>query len=236
MSHSVPLRAVFFDLDGTLTDPFDGITLSIEHALTALGHPCDTRESLRACIGPPLRRTFAELLATTDATVIERAVALYRERYFAVGLFENRAYDGVDEMLRTLAASGLRLFVVTSKVVDAATRIVEHFDLAGYFDGIYGSDLQGRLDDKADLLAHVLESERLDASECVMIGDRMHDVHGAARNAIAAIGVTWGFGSVAELTDAGATWLCGSPGEVLDIVASRVRPDGASTSRDADAY
>lgn len=212
-------RILLFDLDGTLTNPFDGITLSLLHALTALGYTGQTQDSLRHRIGPPLRTTFAELMRPAGAELIERAVALYRERYFATGLYENAVYDGTLAMLRSAHSRGHRMFVVTSKVTAAAEIIVAHFELDQFFERVYGSDPAGALDDKADLIAHVLEREQIDASDCVMIGDREHDVIAARRNQVPSIGVTWGFGSVAELAAAGADMLCDSPAMLPDIVS-----------------
>lgn len=210
---------LFLDLDGTLTNPFEGITRSMQHALVALGRDAVEAEDLRVCIGPPLRETFRRLLECDDPAVIEAAVAAYRERYFELGLFENSPYDGVTDMLALLRDRGHRLRLVTSKVVPAAERIVEHFGLAGYLDGVHGSELDGRFDDKGELIAHVLASNAIEPGGCVMIGDRMHDVSAARRNRVRAIGVTWGFGTPAELIEAGADALCDHPSAVPAAVA-----------------
>src|SRR5262245_28177263 len=150
-------RAFLFDLDGTLTDPRVGIVGSLRHALDRLGRPCPDEDVLAACIGPPLRRSFATLLDTRDGALIEEAIRLYRERFGVVGLFENRVYDGVPEMLERLR--GGRLLVATSKMAEFAERIVAHFSLAPYFSGIYGAEAGGRFDDKAELLSHLLRRE-----------------------------------------------------------------------------
>lgn len=196
-------EALLFDLDGTLTDNFAGIARSILHALEGLGIEAPPAVALRRFVGPPLRTTFAELLGTDDAGAIEEAIALYRERYAELGWRENVVYPGIPELLESLAASR-RLYLCTAKPEIYARRIVTLFGLSDYFDGIYGSELSGRHDDKAVLLAHLVSSERLDATRAVMIGDRSHDVRAARANGARAIGVLWGYGSEEELARADA--------------------------------
>jgi phosphoglycolate phosphatase len=212
--------SLLFDLDGTLSDPSEGFTRSITHALAMLGRRAPSPDALRRRIGPPLRATLRELLESDDAMTVEQAVALYRERYFETGLFENALYDGTDAMLARLGGEGYRMFVATSKTAGAARRIVDHFGLARYFDGVYGSDPSGALEDKAELLAHVIEVERLDAADCLMIGDRMHDVIAARHNGIAAVGVCWGFGGRDELVACGPLALCENAESLPPIIAS----------------
>ena len=137
-------NAILFDLDGTLTNPFEGITLSIRHALKELGAHVPEQKELLWCIGPPLRTSFPRLLGTDDPTSIERAIALYRERFATVGLFENARYDGVLEMLGALKSDGRKLFVATSKPRVYAERIIERFALAPLFTRVYGAELDGR--------------------------------------------------------------------------------------------
>jgi phosphoglycolate phosphatase len=218
MKPEQPFKNVLFDLDGTLTDPREGITLCIQHALAKLGQHVPAQSELEAYIGPPLRGTFASLLKTTDAELVETAVSFYRERFALVGLFENELYDGVPQMLESLRARSCRLFVATSKVGLFAERILAHFNLASFFDGVYGSLLDGRFDNKTELLHHLLESERLRAAETVMVGDREHDVIAARRNSIFSLGVTYGYGTRAELSAARADALCESPCEVVDFL------------------
>jgi phosphoglycolate phosphatase len=193
---------LFFDLDGTLTDPATGITRCLEHALHALGRQAPPLEHLQRYIGPPLRRTFAELLATPQHNVIEAAVAHYRERFSAVGLYENEVYPDVPAGLAALRDAGHRLWVVTSKPAIYARRIVEHFELAALFQDVYGSELSGKNTDKLELIAHVLASERLDSAQAWMIGDRAEDIVGGRGNRTGTIGVLWGYGSKEELTRA----------------------------------
>lgn len=202
---------VFFDLDGTLTDSRLGIVRCIRYALERVPHPCPPDEVLATFIGPSLRRGFAALLETSDAACIERALALYRERYVAAGLFENQVYTGVPRMLERLGRAVARAFVVTSKPAVYAERVIRHFGLDRHFARVYGPDLGGRFDDKADLIAHVLGAERIDRATAVMIGDRAADMIAAKRNDVRAVGVLWGFGSERELLDAGADAVCATP-------------------------
>ena len=143
---------VLVDLDGTLTDPFEGIAGCIRHAMRSMELEAPQEDELRGAIGPPLRQSFARLLARHGAEGrVEEAMRSYRERFSSVGLLENRVYPGVLEMLGELNAAGCRLFIATSKPTVFARRIVDHFGLSGYFAGVYGSELDGRLENKGDL-------------------------------------------------------------------------------------
>ena len=205
---------LLFDLDGTLSDPRAGIVRCMKHALDSLGAPCPPDEVLASFIGPSLRSTFATLLATSDRKLIERALALYREEYGDTGLFENEVYAGVGQMLGQLRALASAAFVATLKPKLYADRIVRRLGLEPFFAGVYGPELEGRFDDKADLLAHLLATEKVSPEGAVMIGDRAGDIVGARANRIRSIGVLWGYGSEAELRGAGADQLCGSPAEL----------------------
>jgi phosphoglycolate phosphatase len=197
---------VFFDLDGTLTDPKSGITRCIQYALERLGFPVPSQDDLVWCIGPPLHASMKKFVGTDE--LAHRAVELYRERFRDVGLYENEAYAGIEETLAKVAADGRRLFVATSKPKIYADRIVEHFGLGGLFEHVFGSELDGTRTDKADLLAYALSESEVDPERAIMIGDRSHDIVGARKNGMKAIGVLYGYGSLAELTDAGADHLC----------------------------
>ncbi|WP_319525545.1 HAD family hydrolase [uncultured Desulfosarcina sp.] len=195
---------LLFDLDGTLTDPYQGITKSICHALKTLGRPVNRQMDLRWCIGPPLKSSFAKLLETDDGKLIQEAIAIYRERFGTVGLFENEVYEAIPETLETLRDDGHFLYVATSKPTVFAKRIIEHFDLGKYFRAVHGSELDGTHSDKTDLLAHILQRERIAPAETIMIGDRKHDMIGAKSNDICGIGVLWGYGTRDELEASGA--------------------------------
>ena len=212
-------RALLFDLDGTLTDPRPGIVGSIRYALERMERASPPDDVLATFIGPPIRGTFAGLLGTTSSELVERAVALYRERFGTVGLFENAVYPGVPEMLAAAGGQAPAAFVATSKAAVYAERIVKHFGLDHHFVGVYGSELAGRFEDKAELLPHLLAVEGIAPGAAVMIGDRSVDVLAAKAAGIPSIGVLWGYGSAAELTEAGADALCGAPGQLLTCLA-----------------
>ncbi|MGE0626080.1 MAG: HAD family hydrolase [Pseudomonadales bacterium] len=212
------LNLVLFDLDGTLTDSRQGIIASIQHALDSLGRPVPPEDSLLWCIGPPLKGSFQRLLGN-DAEA-ERAVALYRERFGAVGLYENQVYEGIPELLANLHSRGMRLAVATSKAEIYATRIVEHFGIERYFESVFGAELTGERSDKTDLIAWALERTGTDRSEVVMIGDRSHDMVGARNNGVAGVGVLYGYGSRAELLDGGARAVVDSPRELGRLLGS----------------
>ena len=190
---------ILFDLDGTLIDPFVGITRSIQYALERMGGPVPEAEALQWCIGPPLWDSFEVLLNTSDKGELDRAVAFYRERFTVDGLYENTLIEGIDALVSSLSAVGRKLFVATSKPHAYAGKIVEHFGLMSHFGKVYGSELDGTRSAKAELIAYLLQQEGLSARSCVMIGDRKHDLIGARANEVASVGVTWGYGSPDEL-------------------------------------
>jgi phosphoglycolate phosphatase len=211
---------LLFDLDGTLTDPKAGIVGSLRFALDQLAVPCPTDDLLASYIGPPLRGTFATLLSTNESDRIEEAMRLYRQRFSDTGLYENRVYDGVPEMLERAGAAATAVYVATSKPAIYAERIVRHFGLAHYFRKVYGPELDGRYEDKAELLAHILTRERMNPKAAVMIGDRAADVRAAKANGVKSIGVLWGYGSERELIDAEADVLCATPRELVARLAA----------------
>lgn len=205
---------LFFDLDGTLTDPREGITRCLQYALSQLGRPAPPQAELVQYIGPPLRWTFPRLLATDDTILVEAAIEQYRHRYATVGLFENELYAGIPELLGALCDKGFRLFVVTSKPAVYAGRIVDHFELMQYFEAVFGPDLDGRFDDKRELVAHILRERAIAPEQSVMIGDRASDIAAGKANRTRTIAVTYGFGSAEELAAADPDWMCHSPSEM----------------------
>lgn len=220
MNDDGPLRGTcaFIDLDGTLTDPARGIIASLRYALQRVGRPVDDGADLTWVIGPPLRETLRQILGSGES--VETAVGIYRERYAEGGLFDAHVYPGTAQALDALSAAGCRLLLCTSKVRDYAVRILDHFGLADRFSAVYGADINGRHDDKADLIAHMLDVERIAPSCACMIGDRMHDVRAARANSVAAIGALWGYGSREELTAAGAQRLIETPADILACAVS----------------
>jgi phosphoglycolate phosphatase len=214
---------VFIDLDGTLTDPREGMVNCFEYAIERLGIAVDPALRLETYIGPPLHDSFRELCG--GEARVEEAVACYRERFATLGLFENRLYDGIPEALDSLADEAESVHLVTSKPTPFAIRIVEHFGIDHRLDAVYGSHLDGRLGNKAELLAEVLERERIDPARAVMIGDRKYDVLGARHHGIRALGVLWGYGTRSELLAAGADALCEDPRDLRALVF-----DGAAST------
>jgi phosphoglycolate phosphatase len=211
-------RTVLLDLDGTLIDPKVGVTRCIAHALTTLHHESPHADALEWCIGPPLANSFATLLDTKDAALIARALTLYRERFSAMGLFENTLFPGITRMLGALNTAGLHAHVATSKPHVFATRIVAHFSLLQYLGTVYGAELDGQRAEKTELIGHVLRARELDARQTVMVGDRKHDVLGAKACGVAAIGVTYGYGTAEELRTAGADRIVDAPDQILEAV------------------
>lgn len=214
---------LLFDLDGTLTDPGLGITRCLQHALAGLGRPVPSGTELAWCVGPPLRESFAQLMGTPDPVLIDRAVELYRERFAAVGMFENQPYPGIPDSLVQLRAAGHELRVATSKPHVYARRILSHSGLLDLFVEVHGSELSGERADKASLIRHVLAGVPPD--DTYMVGDRRHDIEGAHANGLEAIGVLWGYGSRAELETAGADVLLESPSALLDWTRTRSKPE-----------
>lgn len=215
---STRINNILFDLDGTLTDPAEGIVRCIQHSLATLNRACPPREELTRYIGPPLREAFVSIANSSDEQFIERAVTVFRERFSTIGLFENSPYDDVSQMLTRL--SSYHLYVATSKPQVYAEKILCHFSLAEHFIEIHGNDLEGTLDDKADLLKELLDRRALNPEETIMVGDRKHDIFAAKKNGVMSLGVTWGYGSRDELVDAGADFLCTTPGEVVTQIAN----------------
>jgi len=209
--------AICFDLDGTLTDPKEGIIGSIRYALRQLGYkgPTNDRE-LEWCIGPPLLASFEKLVGNLDDAKI--ALDVYRERFSEVGLFENEIYPDIVEVLSKFSADGNRMFVATSKPTIYAERIINYFQLADYFETIFGSELDGMRSDKTELLAWLLSKKQLSAADTVMVGDRSHDIIGAVNNEMRSVGVLYGYGSKEELADAGVNQFCEHPIQLLDIL------------------
>ena len=198
---------ILFDLDGTLTDSAPGIIACIEYALDGFGIERPADDVMRTFLGPPLYDTFGGHFGMSPDDV-ERAVALYRERYHDVGMFENEVYDGIPELLTDLGAVA-PMAVATSKPTWSATRILQHFDLDRHFDVIGGSELDGTRIHKHEVVAYSMGEMRARGvtSAPVMVGDRSHDVLGAAVHDVPCVGVLWGYGSREELDGAGAAYI-----------------------------
>ena len=211
-------KYLLFDLDGTLTDPSIGITNSVAYALSKFGINVEDKRTLYKFIGPPLVDAFSEYYGFSKEDS-EKATAFYRETFSVKGLFENRVYDGVVEMLEALKNAGKRLIIATSKPEPFTVKILKHFDLLKYFDFVAAATFDSSRNSKDKVIAYALQSLDIkDRSEVVMIGDRHHDIDGAKENGIDSIGVLWGFGSREELETSGATHIAESVQQILKYV------------------
>ncbi|TNL53117.1 HAD-IA family hydrolase [Acinetobacter bereziniae] len=194
------IKNILIDLDGTLTDPKVGITTSARYGLAKVGHPIPESENIDWIIGPPLKASLAKLLNVEANDVLaEQALLGYRERFAVTGLFENHVFEDVAQTLATLKDKGYRLFLATAKPEVYARQILDHFDLLSYFDYPYGSELNGERTNKAELIAYILDKEQLNPEQCLMVGDREHDIFGARKNGIETIAVEYGYGNQQEL-------------------------------------
>ena len=194
----------FFDLDGTITDPRVGITSAVAYALERYGIRVEDKDTLTPFIGPPLNESFMVYFGFSEPESF-RAVEVYREYYRDRGIFENVLYPGMDALLQRLCAAGTQVVMATSKPEVFARQIAEHYRIDGYFASITGSELDGRRVAKHEVIAAAMERMGMtDAAGAVMIGDRMHDVLGAQKNGMETVGVLYGYGTLEELTDAGA--------------------------------
>lgn len=218
------MQKILFDLDGTLTDPATGITNSVFYALSQMGYELPARESLLDWIGPPLAESFRNRFGMNESQ-IERAVSLYREYFSERGLYENELYSGVDHMLRRLKDLGRQIYLATSKPEIFARRILEHFGIDQSFDFIGGATLDHERNEKADVIRYVLQRTRSLPQDCVMVGDRKHDIYGAHQCKIPTIGVTYGYGNRSELTSAGAEYIVESIAELTEFLSTPMTSD-----------
>lgn len=213
-----------FDLDGTLTDPREGITKSVRHALRSFGIEEPDLKKLEPFIGPPLKDSFMEFYGFNGEQA-ERAIAVYRERFAPVGIFENQIYPGIPQMLERLCASGARLAVASSKPIGFVKRILAHFDIEKYFDVVVGSELDGTRGTKEEVVEEALTQigiltmpviER--HSLCAMIGDRKFDIQGAKAYGLTGVGVRFGFAQDGELEAAGAGYIAETVAELEEFL------------------
>lgn len=203
---------ILFDLDGTLTDPKVGITRCIQYALEEIGESVPEMDQLTWCIGPPLKESFTQILNTTDNAILDRALSLYRERFSEKGMFENVVYPGVFSTLKTIKESGVQIFLATAKPRVFGKKILGQFELSRFFKSIYGAELDGRLSDKGELIAHILKTEALDAGRTLMVGDRMYDIIGGKKNGLVTAAVSYGYGTQKEIESS-------EPDLVFDVFA-----------------
>ena len=231
---------ILFDLDGTISDPKVGITKSIQYALRHFDIDVENADELCKFIGPPIHQTFKEFYGFNDVDV-ERAVGKFRERMLAKGLYENIMYDGVDAMLKELHESGKTLMIATSKPINLARKVLEYFAIDQFFAFVSGSEMNGDRSDKSEVIQYALEQNNipketslnarscslvqgvstencLNISDCIMVGDRKHDIIGAKTNGLESIGALYGYGDYEELTTAGADYLVKDIGELSDLL------------------
>ncbi|NVO10852.1 MAG: HAD family hydrolase [Bacteroidales bacterium] len=192
------IHNILFDLDGTLTDPKEGIVNSILYALEKLGIQENHINELDTFIGPPLRGSFIARYNLSD-NLADKAVTFYREYFSEKGLYENQVYPGVAELLEFLVSRKYQLFVATSKPTVYSDKILRHFNLHKYFTGIVGSNLDNTRTDKSEVIAHVVSTYSLQPVNSIMVGDRKHDIIGAKNNSMRSIAVTYGYGSLEEI-------------------------------------
>lgn len=207
---------LFFDLDGTLTDSMLGITRAVQYALKHYGITVEDLKELQPFVGPPLHESFQEYFHFSEKDSHE-AVFVFREYYNAKGRMENRPYDGIEEMLKMLRDAGKTLIVATSKPESMAKQVLTHFHLADYFQFIGGASSDSLRVNKDDVIRYVMESCKLteaDRPSIVMVGDRRHDILGAHKAGLEAVGVLYGYGSREELSLAGADWIAGTVKEL----------------------
>lgn len=199
---------ILFDLDGTLTDPAVGITGGVAHALDHFNVKYESKEQLKEFIGPPLREHFMEF-CNVNREKGEEYVAKYREYYAVTGIYENKVYDGIEDMLKELKNAGKKIVLATSKPEKFALIILKHFGLYKYFDFVAGALMSNERTKKDEVIAYALENiGEFDLSTTIMVGDRHHDVIGASKFGIKTIGVTFGYGTKQELSDSGAATIC----------------------------
>ena len=207
---------LLFDLDGTLTDSTEGILKCLVNAVEKMGF--EVPEDMNKFLGPPIRQSFAEFIGMNEEQ-IDEAVRIFRERYSTVGLFENRVYERIPEMLERLKNGGKRLMVATSKPEVYAVRILERFGIAPYFEIVGGAELDGSRDYKHEVIEYVLAKANItDRSRVLMIGDRRQDVLGAHKTGLKCMGILWGYGSIEELDEAGADYIAETPQQVTDLL------------------
>lgn len=235
--HAHATRLALFDLDGTLIDSEQGIFGSLRHAFAQIGAELPHESILRTWIGPPFHQTFPSILGDDPART-ELAIAHYRDHYIAEGWAGHAVYPGIGETIAALAAAGCALAVVTTKPLPQAGKIVQHLPFGKSFTRVYGPDLKTAHSAKAEMIAQALADFAMPAQHAVMIGDRHFDVAGARANGVRAIGVRWGFGSIDELTAAGADAIAHAPADLTHLLLGGARvsaPAERAADRDSPA-
>ncbi|WP_456278384.1 HAD family hydrolase [Bacillus sp. AK128] len=211
-------KVLLFDLDGTLTDPKEGITKSVQYALAEMGIEEDNLANLECFIGPPLQVSFKEFYSMNEEE-ISSAISYYRERFKIEGLYENTLYNGIPSLLETLKNQGYQLVVATSKPTVFSEEILKFFQIDHFFDLNIGSHLDGTRSSKAEIIQYILEQfPHFEKADFVMIGDRKHDLIGANTIGIDSIGVTYGYGHMDELKNERPTHIVNSVVELSTLL------------------
>ena len=208
-------KAILFDLDGTLTDSGEGIINCAAYTLEHYGLPVPSREAMRVFVGPPLHESFIKFGVPADQTA--EAIRIYRSRYIPIGKFENEPYPGIRELLEKLVSDGHRLYVATSKPENTSLEILDHFDLSKYFTRICGASTDFSRNTKAEVIAYLLELNG-QTENAIMVGDTAFDVIGAKAHGIPTIGVSWGYGEVKDMEEAGAIGIANTMDELYEML------------------
>ncbi len=213
-------KYILFDLDGTLTDSAEGVTRSVHYALSKFGIQTPP-EKLKLFVGPPLQKSFEKVYGFNESQS-RRAIDYYREYYREKGIYENKLYPSIPEMLRTLKKEGKKLYVATSKPTVFADKVLRHFAIDSYFISIVGSNLDGTREEKSAVISYLFANNgELEKTKTVMVGDRKHDIRGAKGCGLDSIAVTYGYGSAEELQEAGPDYLVHSVRELKELLLAK---------------
>lgn len=212
------MKAVLFDLDGTLIDSFEGIAKSAQYALRRFGINEENLENLRPFVGPPLVESFQKWYGLSKEQAIE-ATDIYRERYRPIGILECSLYPGVEECIRTLKAESYQIGMASSKPEEFCRRILEHFGLLDLFDDVVGATFDRRIDTKEEVLNEVLRRwSDIPKDQMCLIGDTMFDLVGAKKIGIDCIAVSYGFGDAKEMLQNGAVAICDRMADLPELI------------------
>jgi phosphoglycolate phosphatase len=216
---------IFFDLDGTLANPQESILRSFQYALEGLGRAPIADSEVFEYIGPPLRPSFAKILSTGNKALVEKAVSLFRDRFSREGIAEYDIYPGITALLSELCRNSYNLWVVTAKPKIYADKIIRQLELDRWIGEVFGPDLDGQLDDKTELVAHVIGHLNLVPSSIAMVGDRREDIMAGKSNGTLTLAVTYGFGSQKEIADSAPDFTCQHPTDILRVLAAKKSPN-----------
>jgi phosphoglycolate phosphatase len=211
------MKQILFDLDGTITDSGEGIIHCAQETFAHFGLAVPTKAELRVIVGPPLRQSMQKFGIHPEN--IEEAVEVYRQHYVDHGQFENFPYPGIEHLLQCLKNEGYQLYVATSKPEAMSVQILTHFGLAQYFDGICGSTADQTRDTKAKVIAHLLSQISPMPGRIIMVGDTVYDVEGANALQLPCIGVSWGYGDLKDMMEAGAIGIAHSMEELHQLIS-----------------